>query len=98
MPTDMGFHDVIRLINYIRSKTFHIPPASHPLWTDSRFLSPFYENDPLLTLDVVADDDPQEMLAAGAGKDALVSPQSDAFLQTLAHTSVLNSYDNLKLE
>ncbi|KAJ8329018.1 hypothetical protein O5D80_002974 [Batrachochytrium dendrobatidis] len=79
----LSFHDVIRLINYIRSQTckyacftcckafetasqldlhftqicqYQFPKRTMLFWTDPRFLVPFYDNDPLLTLDVLDDD------------------------------------------
>ncbi|KAH6590021.1 hypothetical protein BASA50_009723 [Batrachochytrium salamandrivorans] len=85
----LSFHDIIRLINYIRSQTFQcacftcgvsfetttelethfikechfeLPLRSLPFWTNARFLLPFYENDPLLTLDVFEDDMDQSHL------------------------------------
>ncbi|KAL2912705.1 hypothetical protein HK105_207813 [Polyrhizophydium stewartii] len=80
----LSFHDVIRLMNYVRSQTFRcacfsceaafedlhalethyaqvckfaLPPRDARFWTDPKFLAPFYDNDPLLTLDVLDDDE-----------------------------------------
>ncbi|KAI8925209.1 hypothetical protein BC831DRAFT_401417 [Entophlyctis helioformis] len=95
----LRFHDVIRLINYIRSRTCQttcfscaavfdtmddlgrhvtdrdcglgIPPKSDALWTDPQLLVPLYENDPLLTLDVLDDGgDGDGNDESGAGSEA----------------------------